>query len=822
MPRLLFKSFASRLSFYILLLTTGIFVCIAAIFGRYTTDRANKHAELYSSALLKTILNDTELELDDVEHLVEVIKDRVTANLNRPDSLASILADMVTKDNIVMGGCVAFEPGFYADQRELFMEYVYLDEHSGKLVRKHLDGKTYDYPHMEWYAKPMATKQDVWSDPYCDDGGGDRLMITYSLPMFNLEGKAIGVVTADVAIEELVEYIDWMRPYSDGYTFVINSHGAYISHPDSTAVLTQDVFSRAKATNCKALADIGRKMIARESGAEEFTMDGEKMIACYSPMDRTGWSACYLCPYKSIIDTMGDVLIYLYLFLLFWLVLLIVFIRRIILRETKPMEQLTQAAYRVSSGDFDVPLPEIHTEDELLKLRDGFGYMQNSLKQYIAQLTEATRTKERIASELSIAHDIQMNLVPHDFANADAPNIDLHATLMPAKEVGGDFYDFLIRDNRLYFAIGDVSGKGVPAALIMAITRSRFRLYCEGKLTAAEIVAGLNRALCSENDAFMFVTMFVGVLDLATNRLTYCNAGHNPPVVVGPQGCRFLEVVPNLPLGVEAEMQYAEQSEQLQANSGLLLYTDGLTEAERTDHQQFGEARMLQALEKLTTASAKTVVENLQQAIAEFVDGAEPSDDLTLFCVRVKPGVSTDDSELQIKSDVSTDDGDSLTAADASQPAAELSLTMTNSITELPRLQQFVEQLAERYGIADDVAGQLNLALEEAVVNIINYAYPPGESGDIRLTAACSNQALTANCQEEPSAANGHGRTLTLTIEDNGKPFDPTAVPEADTTLPLEQREIGGLGIFLIRNIMDTVAYRRLPAANRLTLAKSL
>jgi sigma-B regulation protein RsbU (phosphoserine phosphatase) len=784
MPRLFFKSFSSRLSFYILLLTTVIFVCIAAIFGHYTTDRANKHAELYSSALLKTILSDTELEIDDVEHLVEVIKDRVMANIGQPDSLMNIVADMVNKENIVMGGCVALEPGFYADRRRLFMEYAYLDEISGKLVRKHIDGNGYDYTTMDWYTRAKAAREPIWSEPYSDDGGGNRLMITYSLPMLNRDGEVFGVVTADVAIEELVDYINWMRPYSDGYTFIINSEGSYISHPDSTVVLNQNVFSRAKALNCEALVEIGRKMMARNTGADEFRLNGEKMIACYAPMQRTGWAACYVCPYRSIIDTMGDVLIYVYLVLLFWLLLLIVFIRRIIRRETRPMEQLTKVSYRISSGDFNTPLPDLRTGDEVQKLRDGFDYMQNSLRQYIEQLTDATRTKERIASELTIAHDIQMSLVPHRFSPFEGyPTVDIHALLTPAKEVGGDFYDFLFRDRKLYFAIADVSGKGVPAALIMAITRSRFRLFCEGLSSPAEIVSGLNRAFCEENDAYMFVTMFVGILDIDSNTLTYCNAGHNPPVVVAPGNkARFMAVVPNLPIGIEPNFNYEEQRAQIVGGETLLLYTDGVTEAERIDHEQFGEQRLLDELSKSVGQTSQSIVNDLQQRVNGFVDGAEPSDDLTLLCIKLQ----------DMAGNHCGSDGEVRT------------LPLTNSLSELDKLHDFVADLARENSIEPDVAMQIDLALEEAVVNIIDYAYPKDVVGEIVVTAAIADN------------------TLQVTITDSGRPFDPTMAPEPDTTLPLEQREIGGLGIHLIRTIMDSVTYSRLPSANCLSLTKRL
>ncbi len=633
MPRKLFNTFASRLCFYIILLTTVIFVCIAAVFGHYASRQANNNARLYTSALLKNILDDTDLELTDVEHIVNVVESRVEESIDEPQSFPRMLIDMVGKDNLIMGGSVALEPGYYPGRPELFMEYACIGPDK-KIVNKHLGGHDYDYRHMEWYRKAIDTREPSWSEPYEDSGAGNRLMTTYSVPLLDDDGKPFGVVTADVSIEELVDYIESMKPYKDGYTFIINAKGEYLSHPDSTVVLTKNVFSRAADLHSPELDTIGRRMIGRESGSAELSVNGEKMLACYAPLRFIGWSACYVCPYQSIIDSLDDVFLYVYIILIAGLLTLLAFMRHIIMRESKPMGRLTEAAYRISTGDFDAELPQIDTADEMEKLRDGFSHMQKSLKQYISWLTYATRASERIASELSIAHDIQMSLVPHSFSPFDGyPALDIHASLSPAKEVGGDFYDYTIKAGKLFFAIGDVSGKGVPAALIMAITRSRFRIFCDNVTSPAEIVAGLNNALCQENDAYMFVTMMVGVIDLADGSLRFCNAGHNPPAVIEAGRCRLLDVTPNLPIGVVDNFNYAEQRVNLGPATSLLLYTDGLTEAERADHTQLGEQRMLDCLQSCDGMTAKAIVGRLRRLVDDFVDGAEPSDDLTMMCI---------------------------------------------------------------------------------------------------------------------------------------------------------------------------------------------
>ena len=275
---------------------------------------------------------------------------------------------------------------------------------------------------------------------------------------------------------------------------------------------------------------------------------------------------------------------------------LFVFCTWAIYRMVKPLQQFAESAISIAEGNLDTPLPDIQSEDELLQLRNTFEHMMHSLKQHMIDLQTTTASKERLQSELTIAHDIQMGMIPTTFPQRQ--DLDLFASMTPAKEVGGDLYDFILEDDELFFIIGDVAGKGVPASLYMAVTRTLFRNLAGNYQSAANIVREMNHAIASTNDTYIFVTVFVGVLDMKTHYLTYCNAAHNAPVMISAEGeCSLLEVDTNLPIGVEDRYHYEEQQVDFPPGSALLLYTDGLTEA--TDFSKdgsrklFGEHRVL-------------------------------------------------------------------------------------------------------------------------------------------------------------------------------------------------------------------------------------
>ena len=263
--------------------------------------------------------------------------------------------------------------------------------------------------------------------------------------------------------------------------------------------------------------------------------------------------------------------------------------------------------------------------------------MQNSLTQYIAELKETTAEKASIENELRVAHDIQMSMLPKTFPPFPERNdIDLAASLTPAKDVGGDLFDFFIRDNRLFFCIADVSGKGIPASLLMAVTRSLFRNVAAHVLEPNLIVATLNKAIVENNEKNMFVTVFVGVLDLATGELLYCNAGHNSPLLIG-DGVGFLPCDPNLPIGVIPGYGFSLQQTTLQPKTTIFLYTDGLNEAENIRHALFGDNRVLEVAQTLLDEDknqVETIVKEMAEAVHAFVGEAEPSDDLTMLAVQ--------------------------------------------------------------------------------------------------------------------------------------------------------------------------------------------
>ena len=380
---------------------------------------------------------------------------------------------------------------------------------------------------------------------------------------------------------------------------------------------------------------------------------------------------------------------------------------------------------------------------------------------------------ERLNTELQVAKRIQSEMLPHDDISHD--NFDIAASLLSAREVGGDIYDYFLRDDKLFFCIGDASGKGVASALIMSVTHSMFRSFGSRESHPARIMQKINQAVCHGNDSSMFVTFFIGVLDLPTGRLHYCNAGHDTPQFIDNKA-RDLDVKSNIPLGVDEDWFYDGQHAVLKPGNTLLLYTDGLTEAMDAKHNQFGLQRVKDTIEQHIEDTPQQLLDVLHAACSEFVGGAEQSDDLTMLAVKFTPK----EEETIIHRE----------------------LTIDNSLSHVPRVNDFVKNVGEELKLSKNDSQNLKLAIEEAVVNVINYAYPTGEKGNINIEATATPTSLK------------------FKIIDTGMAFAPTDAPDVDTSLTAEERQIGGLGIFLVRQLMDTINYERIDGKNVLTLTK--
>ena len=593
--------------------------------------------------------------------------------------------------------------------------------------------------------------------------------------------------------DSVMHIIQRIKPYKHSFCILLDANGHYLLHPDSSlTVYDKDsatiakrptIFQRARLTNDTALDSLGRKMLNGERGMMEILKGKDYSMAVYRPLQPTDWSVALVCSrldvFASLINIVWFAGIAVALGVLMMFVLCVIAIRRI----TKPLDQLTQSTSEISRGNLHVEMPELKREDEMWQLRESFVHMQQSLREHIDQLTQTTAANERIKSELSIANNIQQSMMPKTHQPLpDRSDIDIYASLVPAKEVGGDLFDYYLYHNKLCFIVGDVSGKGIPAALYMAMTMRVFRIACRHHINSAhEIAEAMGRTLAENNESNMFITAFIGVLDLETNKLGYCNAGHNQPLMVYPDGhCSLLQSESNIPLGILEHFDYEGDSMDFLVGTKMLVYTDGLTEAENPQKKQFGEEQLIHTVEDLTFLSSREIVTTLDSKVRHFANGAEQSDDLTILCI--------------------------------SKQAPKRTLFITNEMSEVTKLKQFMEGAAREFGIPDDIQLSLNLAVEEAVVNVINYAYPKGTEGDIEINITNSPIPDLSESSTE----------VIFTIIDQGVPFDPTTHDEADTTSELEERQIGGLGIHLIRNIMDRVEYQRDGNSNKLTMTKIL
>jgi sigma-B regulation protein RsbU (phosphoserine phosphatase) len=409
-----------------------------------------------------------------------------------------------------------------------------------------------------------------------------------------------------------------------------------------------------------------------------------------------------------------------------------------------------------------------------------------ALKRNMVELQKAYKIieaqKERMENELNVAHEIQMSMVPQTFPPfPDRNEFSIHAALHPSREVGGDFYDFFfIDENRLCVCIGDVSGKGVPAALFMAVARTLIKARAIDDISTASILTRVNDELSRDNKAYMFVTIWFAILDVRTGTLLYTNAGHNPPYIKQKNGdSKRMDNLHGPVIGAQPGLAYKEDSTRLAPQDILLMYTDGVTEARNREKEFFTEDQLVALLSSREYESMEELVQSTVAEVKRFEDGAEQFDDITVLAVQFsgQPGAA----ETQM-----------------------LEMTLKNQLSELKQFKERFNAFAENNDFSKPLRREMNVVFDELLGNIINYAYTDEQEHTIEVRVEF------------------FGDRLTVTIEDDGIPFNPLEKDTPDTELPLEERQIGGLGIHLVRNIMDKVSYQRRITKNRLTLVKNI
>ncbi|MDQ7831608.1 MAG: SpoIIE family protein phosphatase [Desulfovibrionaceae bacterium] len=556
------------------------------------------------------------------------------------DELKEFLRDFLHAVPEVYGTTVAFEPYAFDAQERFFAPY-YFKEKNG-LGFTMLGGEDYDYFLQDWYLIPRELKKPMWSEPYYDEGGGNILMTTLSIPFYRNAGKAFsGVVTADISLDWLKSLVAKISVYQSGYAFLLSKNGVFVAHPEKRYLMRESIFSLAEAMDSLELRDIGKAMVQGQEGyarlPEAFT--GKPAWVYYIPVPSTGWSMGIIMPEKELLADLHILSREILTIALAGFALLFAVIAAISIRITKPLRALAEKTSEIAKGNLDVDLPTATGGDEVGELSRSFHDMRNALKDYIANLTETTKAKERMESELKIAKNIQMSFLPKRFPPfPDIGRFDLHAALEPAREVGGDLYDFfLLDDSHLFFSVGDVSGKGVPAALFMAVSKTLVKGNAEPGMDPADILTKVNTELCVDNEQLLFVTMFCAILDFTTGELVFSNAGHNPPVLMRADGgADFLEVPRGLFLGVMEDSAYRTGRITMRPGEALVVYTDGVTEAMNEAEELYSSERLLALLRTATDKSAVALTGTVMESVITYEGDAPQADDITVLALTYK------------------------------------------------------------------------------------------------------------------------------------------------------------------------------------------
>jgi len=685
-----------------------------------------------------------------------------------------------------------------------YVRSVYLGSENGVSISadKDSDLKTnvFDPRTRGWYNTARDAGELIWTDVFVDNSGRG-LAITCAKPFFGPDGNVFGVVGAGMELTDLQrDVVEATGLGETGFAFIANEHGNMIISDRVTivdnTVISPSLFDLLPAQTAESI-------LGGKSGIERIQIDGEDFFISYAQLHTIPWSLSVVMSVEeviapatlteqTIIGLTGDAIsgidsmIFIALCIFAAAIVLtlagnVLMARRMAAGLAKPIIELNTGAGIIGAGDLDYLL-DVRTGDEIETLSDTFNTM-------IANIKTITADKERIGAELDVATKIQASMLPSIFPPfPDRKEFDIYASMEPAKEVGGDFYDFFFtNENTLAVVMADVSGKGIPAALFMVITKTLLKNNAQYGKTPKDVFEDVNNILCENNEADMFVTAFMGYLDIPTGTFTYVNAGHNPPLLrrMGKE-YEWLTAKPGFVLAGLEDMKYKQYEITLDAGDELFLYTDGVTEAVNKKNDLFSDPKLLEVANAYAGQPLKDFTVSIKTEIDKFADGAEQADDITMCVLRISESTGV--------------------VAGENEGGSMNELFVEAKIENMDTVQSFISSRLENCPMK--VQTQIAIAVDEVFSNIANYAYVSDDTGN-----PGTGSVVVRVCV---------GDEVKIEFEDNGKAYNPLDKEDPDITLGIDEREVGGLGIFMVKNIMDNVRYEHKDGKNILTLWKNL
>lgn len=647
-----FHSFATRLSRWVMLV---LFVMMSALalFIYFITNLVLLETE---GAMIQGNMKSAERRISDIMSDVSVATDNnvfdIERNLSKPDEMQAIV-ERILKQNKHIHSCgISFIENYYPSKGRQFCPYAWRND-SSEIQSQQQGDVVSDYLDSKWFKEVLARDSAYWSEPFVDGHDAKTPLIAFLQPIHDQQGRVVAVMGADLSLEFMTSLLEEQDSLTQEALWVVKSgiplrsyilsqEGTFLTHPESWHIMKGNFFQHVKdyddgegmAKN--AIKKMKEKEVSSSETDSLMMFNRTPSYLYYAPIKGSDLILAVVAP-RVILDLMGLVVgLFMLVIVLFIILVTFLVCRFVIKRSAKPLKVLADTADKVAQGHFDTQLPSIKYNDEIYQLRDSFENMQQSLATYVEDLKTTTAAKASIENELEIAHGIQMSMLPKTYPAFPYRNdIDIYGQVTPAKAVGGDLYDFFIHDEKLFFCIGDVSGKGVPASLVMAVTRSLFRNIAAHTAHPDRMVTALNEALSDNNETNMFVTLFVGVLDLSSGHLSYSNAGHDMPLLLTDDEVIVLSCDANVPAGVIPGWTFTCQQLEMKTGTTLFLYTDGLNEAEDIHHNQFGMERMQQTAMN-ATRTPQQFISIMREEVAKFVGDAEQSDDLTMLAIQYK------------------------------------------------------------------------------------------------------------------------------------------------------------------------------------------